>query len=72
MLFSCRNSCISLQEYIDKRKEEKNSHFGLALATEGVLTYAALNSPSYSLAQSYLAARSTVINRVMQLRCFGL
>ena len=59
-----------MQEYINNKSTEgTNSHSGLALATECVLSFAALNSTSDSLAQPYLATRSLVLGSlVLSLR----
>ena len=55
-----------MQEYINNKSTEgTNSHSGLALATECVLSFAALNSTSDSLAQPYLATRSLVLGSLV-------
>ena len=57
-----------VQEYINNKSTEgTNSHSGLALATECVLSFAALNSTSDSLAQPYLATRSPVLGSFRQI-----
>ena len=59
---------LFVQEYINNKSTEgTNSHSGLALATECVLSFAALNSTSDSLAQPYLATRSSVLGHFTQL-----